>query len=246
MVRPELKEVHCPFVRTMLSAQDAPPWNREAQEMEVGDLTGFVRAQPGDGDLDNLLRFFSIINHGVGNKLVRSMNLLQPRSRFSTKLMGSDGDHGGGSHIYHPVSGEFDERQFATFTAFSSNGKVMTIGDLGNAVAGANQRHGGTAYDALQSAVEFGLLATLIGDRRGAIRISDIRLLFEQNEFPAGARENLGGRTTRHWLNVTVRIADAVVAAAEKAGDREKAAEIKRLKQGLKKFLAPLLATAAL
>jgi hypothetical protein len=133
----------------------------------------------------------------VGNKLARSMNLFQPNSRISTRLMGSDGDHPGGSHIYHPVSGEFDAEAFGTFTAASTGGRTMTVAGLGRAIAGANQRNGGSPYDALQSAAEFGLLATLLGNRRGAIPLDAMRQLFERNEFPEGARENVANRTAR-------------------------------------------------
>ena len=53
-VRRDLKAAICPYVRTMLSAPDAPGWNPGAEEMEVAELVAFVRAQPGSGSLDEV------------------------------------------------------------------------------------------------------------------------------------------------------------------------------------------------
>src|SRR6516225_9085327 len=102
MVRPELKETICPFMRAMLIGSDAPPWNPDLQEMNVPDLVRFVQDQPGTGSLSEVLRFFAIFNHGLGTKFERIRNLaIGSGGRFSTRFVGSDGDHAGGSLSYN-------------------------------------------------------------------------------------------------------------------------------------------------
>ncbi len=241
MKRPEFKEIHCPFLRTVLSAPDAPSWDSAAQQMQVEDLTGFVRAQPGNGSLDRVLKFFAVTNHGLGNRAQRFFDLLGNSSRFSTRLPGSDGDHGGDSRIYHPETREFDEAQFLAFTSFSSDGATMTVTDLGDAILDANRRHDGRPSDAMQSAGEFALLGILLGDTEGTIAIADMRLLFEKNEFPQGARENLGSRTAEQWFALTHRISQAVQAASVRTGHHAAALQGGQLQAGLRLLFGGLL-----
>jgi hypothetical protein len=198
MVDARLTQTICPFMRTMLTAPDPPQWNSDKEEMEVSDLVGFVRKQGGSGDLDRVLRFFAVFNHGLGDRDDRIANLdFGSGGRFSTRLTGSDGDHKGGSLIYNKTSGEFDENQFRLFTGFSSDGETMSVGDLGKAIVNANSRHDGALLDAGKSAGEFALLSVLLGDDKGTIAIKDMELLFKENKFPERARVNLGRRTTQ-------------------------------------------------
>ncbi|MDA1315178.1 MAG: hypothetical protein O2968_17745 [Acidobacteria bacterium] len=152
MAKPELKGMHCPFLRSMLSAAGAPAWDQKAREMEVEDLVKFVQNQPGDGSLDKVLKFFAVHNHGVGSRIQRAAHLLVGSGgRFSTELIGSDGDHEGGSHIYNPETGEFDAQQCRQFTSFSQDGRTMSVEDFGAAIVDANKRHGGSAVNALRT-----------------------------------------------------------------------------------------------
>lgn len=243
-MRPEMKKMRCPFLRTMLSAPDAPKWDQRKQVMDIEELVRFIRDEPaGNGTVHEVLRFLSIANHGVGNRLQR-MGCLVTRSggQFSTELAGSDGDHEGDSRIYDPETGEFDAEQFARFTSFSGDGETMDIAALGQAIADAGKRHNGTPVTAVESAAEFALLCILLGDDNGAIRIADMRRLFEANEFPAGAREKLRSRTREQWFSLTMRIIEAVSSAA--LGGRDGNSEMKpdRLKHLLEVLFGPLLA----
>ncbi len=241
MKRPELKETHCPFIRTMLSAPDAPAWDTAAHRMKVADLLAFIRAQPGNGSMDRVLKFFAVTNHGLGNRAQRFFDLLGETSSFSTRLTGSDGDHGGDSRILNPESGEFDEEQFRLFTAFSSDGLSMTLAGFGAAIVDANLRHAGTPSDAVLSAGEFGLLAALLGDEQGTVAIAHMRLLFEENEFPPHARANLGGRTAHQWFTFTQRISEAAAKAAAHSGRPSAAFAGTELQAGLRLLFGPLL-----
>jgi hypothetical protein len=242
MVRPELKEANCPYMRSMLNASDAPSWDPKAQEMNVEDLVRFVQDQPGNGSLDKVLKFFAISNHGLGNRFQRLAHLATgPGGRFSTRLVGSDGDHQGDSRIYNPETGEFDQEQFTRFTGFSSDGQTMTVADLGKAIVDANQRHNGSPSDTLLSAGEFALLCALLGDDAGAIRISDMERLFRANEFPEGARENLGSRTAQQWLKLARQIADAISKTAIRSRHHEGEMKSGNLKKQLDMVYSPLL-----
>lgn len=242
MVRPELKKAHCPFIRAMLTAPDAPPWDREAQEMNVEDLVKFVEEQPGNGSLDRVLKFFAVFNHGLGNRFQRLAHLATGSGgRFSTKLIGSDGDHDGGSRIYDPESGEFDREQFIRFSSFSSDGNSMSVADLGVAIVDANKRHNGSPVNALQSAGEFALLSVLLGDDNGAVKISEMDRLFAANEFPERARENLGTRTAERWFDLTLRITEAVSEAAIRTRHHEGEMKVESLKNQLEMLFSPLL-----
>jgi hypothetical protein len=241
-VRPGLKDAICPYMRTMLSASDAPPWNEEAQEMNVEDLVGFVRRQPGNGSLDEVLKFFAVFNHGLGNKFDRIRHLAAGSGgRFSTRLTGSDGDHEGGSLIYRKSTGEFDREQFTAFSTFATGGVTMSVNDLARAIADANQRHNGSPTTAVQSAGEFALLCALLGDDDGAIRIADMEQLFAANEFPEGARANLGARTARQWFDFTLRLIDGISAEARRLHHEEGDMKIEQLTEHLKTLFHPLL-----
>ncbi len=231
-MRPEFKDMHCPFMRTVLGSQDAPAWDKAAQQMKVEDLVRFVRDQPGNGSLDRVVRYFAVVNHGLGNRAQRLFNLLGAGGTFSTKLVGSDGDHSGDSQIYHSKTREFDAAEFAAFTAFSSDGAKMIVAEIGAAIVDMNHRHGGRPSDALQSAGEYALMGVLLGDDAGSIPVADMRTLFEKNEFPAGAREKLGSRTAEQWFGLTNLISDAVAAAAARAG-RGADMHAERLRAGL-------------
>ena len=205
-----MKKMHCPFLRTMLSAPDAPKWNSRAQTMKVEDLMKFVRDLPGNGNVEEVLRFLTVVNHGVGNRLQRLGRFVTGSGgEFSTVLKGSDGDHEGDSRIYNPDTGEFDPEQFRQFTSFSTDGKTMDIAALGRAIADATKRHKGTPVTVVASAAEFALLCVLLGDDAGTIKIADMKRLFEANQFPAGAREKLGKRTAEHWVDLLRRITEA-------------------------------------
>jgi hypothetical protein len=244
MIRPELKNMHCPYLRAMLSAPDAPKWNQRAQVMNVEDLLKFVRDQPGNGTLDQVLRFFSVVNHGVGNRLQRLGQLvIGSGGQFSTVLRGSDGDHEGDSRIYNPDTGEFDPEQFLRFTSFSSDGTTMDIAAIGQAIADANERHNGSPITAVQSAGEFALLCVLLGDNDGTIKITDMKRLFEANEFSATARENLGSRTAENWLDLTRRITEAVSTAATSERHRQREMQPDQLTDLLEVLFSPLLRT---
>jgi hypothetical protein len=242
MVRPELKKVNCPFMRAMLSAPDAPKWNRQAQEMSVEDLLKFARDQPGNGNLERVLRFFSVVNHGLGNRIQRLGRLIiGSGGQFSTVLRGSDGDHEGDSRIYNPDTGEFDREQFRHFTSFSSDGKTMNIADLGSAIADANKRHNGSPMTAVQSAGEFALLSILLGDDAGTMKIEDMERLFDANEFPEAARANLGSRTTERWFELTRKITAAISAAASRTRHDERDMKPDRLEHLLEVLFSPLM-----
>jgi hypothetical protein len=244
MIRPELKEMNCPYMRTMLSAPDAPKWNQGAQVMNVQDLLDFVRDQPGTGNLEKVLRFFSVVNHGLGNRLQRLGRLvIGSGGQFSTVLKGSDGDHEGDSRIYNPETGDFDAEQFQKFMAFSTDGATMDITAIGQAIADANTRHNGSPVTAVQSAGEFALLCILLGDNDGRIKIADIRRLFEANEFPPSARENLGSRTAEKWLDLMRKITKAVSAAAVHTGRNDPEMKSDRLEHLLEVVFSPLLRT---
>jgi hypothetical protein len=241
MVPPDLKEANCPFVRTMLTASDAPPWSRETQEMNVLDLMKFVEDQPGNGSMGTVLKFFAIFNHGLGNKFERIRNLATGSGgRFSTRLIGSDGDHPGDSRIYNKATGEFDGEQFKIFTGFSSDGETMSLDDLGRAIVDANKRHNGSPINAVQSAGEFGLLSALLGDSDGKVKISEMERLFAVNDFPGGARVNLGTRTAQQWFDLTLRIIHAIAADASRQGHHEEEMKVELLTEHLKTFLSPL------
>jgi hypothetical protein len=241
-VRRELKATICPYVRTMLSAPDAPGWNPDAEEMEVAALVDFVRAQPGSGSLDEVLKFFAIFNHGVGNKLDRLRHFSAGSGgRFSTHLTGSDGDHAGGSLIYNKSTGEFDREQFTHFTGFSRDGKTMSVDEVARAIVDGNQRHQGSPATAVQSAGEFGLLCALLGDDDGTMKVADMELLFAQNRFPDGARANLGTRTSRQWFDLTARLIDGISAEANRLHLHEGQMDVPQLRKGLKIVFSPLL-----
>ena len=240
-MRPEFKDINCPFIRTVLSAPDAPHWDSTRQVMQVGDLLQFVRDQPGNGNLDRVLRYFAVVNHGLGNRAQRLFNhLLGAGGQFSTKLVGSDGDHGGDSRIYNPETREFDPAEFAAFIKFSTDGHTMGVSELGAAIQDFNHRHAGRPSDALQSAGEFALLAVLIGNAEGTIRVADMRLLFEANQFPEGARANLGSRTAEQWFTLTNRISEAIAAAAARNGQQAGVMPADRLREGLRSVFGPL------
>jgi hypothetical protein len=244
-IKPEMKDMHCPFLRTVLSAPDGPKWDRESQLMEVEELLQFVRNQPGHGDLADVVCFFSVANHGLGNRIQRLGRLVTGAAgQFSTNLRGSDGDHEGDSRIYNRDTGEFDAEQFRVFTSFSTDGQTMDVNALGRAIANANKRHNGSAITAVQSAGEFGLLCTLLGNRDGTIRIADMRRLYEENQFPDAARENLGSRTSQMWLDVTRRIVKAVSRAAAGAAHRQQNMNLDSLNNLLEVLFSPLLRTA--
>jgi hypothetical protein len=244
MIRPELKKTHCPFLRTALSAPDAPKWNPRAQTMKVDDLLKFVRDQPGNGNVEQVLRFFSVVNHGLGNRLQRLGRFVTGAGgEFSTVLRGSDGDHEGDSRIYHPDTGEFDPEQFQQFTSFSSDGKTMDIAALGRAIADANKRHKGSPITLVQSAGEFGLLCILLGDDDGTMNIADMMQVFHANEFPGAARENLGRRSAENWLDLTRKITEAACAAKIQSGSRQRDMKPERLLQLLEVLFSPLLKT---
>jgi hypothetical protein len=234
-MKPEFKQVNCPFMRSVLSADDAPRWDSAAQEMDVDDLLRWVRDQPGSGSMQRVLRFFAVLNHGLGNRAARQFRFaLGFGGRFSTKLVGSDGDHAGDSHIYRHDTGEFDAAEFDAFAKSSSDGATMTVADFGAAIHSMNRRHGGTASDAVQSAGEFALLAILLGDSAGTVRVADMRVLFEENRFPDGARANIGDRTAEQWLALSGRITDAISAAAARAGDPIGDLHAEQLRTGLR------------
>jgi hypothetical protein len=228
----------------MLSAPDAPKWNQREQVMNVEDLLRFVKDQPGNGDLEKVLRFFSVVNHGIGNRVQRLGHLVSGSGgKFSTVLRGSDGDHDGDSRIYDPETGEFDREQFQRFTSFSSDGKTMDVAAIGRAIADASKRHNGSPMTAVQSAGEFALLSVLLGDDDGRISIGDMELLFEANEFPVGARRNLGGRTAERWLDLTRRITEAFSAASILALKQRRNMKPERLNDLLEVLFSPLLRT---
>jgi hypothetical protein len=242
MVLPELKEAICPFIRTILTASDAPQWSPETQQMNVEDLVKFVQDQPGSGSLGKVLRFFAVFNHGLGNRLDRIRNLaIGSGGRFSTEFVGSDGDHAGGSLIYNKMTGEFDQEQFGIFTSFSQDGETMTVDDLGRAIVDANKRHNGSPTNALQSAGEFGLLAALLGDVKGTIKISDMEQLFERNEFSSGACANLGTRTAEQWFDFTLKTTAAISEAAIRIGHNKEEMKVESLTEELKTLFSPLL-----
>lgn len=128
--------------------------------------------------------------------------------------------------------------QFDAFTRHSSDGKAMSIADLGAAIADANRRNHGTPSDALQSAVEFALLSIVVGDDHGSVPIAGMRQLYEANTFPEGARENLGTRTAEQWFALSARIVEATKQAAAKNGHPLPGGE--HLDAGLRMFFAPL------
>lgn len=244
MLQPELKKVNCPFMRAVLTAPDAPKWDSQAQEMNVEDLIQFARNQPGEGNLDRVLRFFSVVNHGLGNRVQRlGMLILRSGGRFSTVLRGSDGDHEGDSRIYNPDTGEFDPEQFQRFTSFSKNGTTMNIAELGAAISDGNQKHNGTPMTAAQSAGEFALLCLLLGDDAGTIPVDAMRRLFEANEFPDGAREHLGTRTAEQWLRLTRKITTAISAAAIRSHNQDNEMKPDRLKSNVEVLFSPLIKT---
>jgi hypothetical protein len=222
MIKPELAATICPFMRTMLTAQDAPPWNKAAQEMEVSDLVGFVQAQQSehDGSLRDVLKFFAVSNHGVPGQ----------SGRFSTHLTGSKGDHKGGSEIYTKSTGEFNQDEFQKFTVFGSDGR-MDHAQLGKAIVDANKRHGGSPVDAVKSAGEFALLSALLGDGNGTITIDDMSLLFKENEFPNGARANLRNRTAGDWFDFTGKIVRAISAEAIRIAHHQGEMQLQKLTQ---------------
>jgi hypothetical protein len=244
-MRPEMRTMRCPFLRTMLSAPDAPKWNPRTQVMNVEDMIKFVRDEPpGDGTLHQVLRFITVANHGVGNRVQRLGRLVMGTGgQFSTELTGSDGDHEGDSRIYNPQTGEFDPEQFARFTRFSADGETMDVAALGQAIADANQRHTGTPVTAVQSAGEFALLSILLGDTGGTIKIKDMKRLFLSNRFSASARKNLRTRTAEMWLDLTLKITDGVSRAATAARYRPREMKAERLKQLVEVLFSPLLSS---
>ncbi len=238
MADARLTQTICPFMRTMLTAPDPPPWNSGNGEMEVPDLVGFARKQGGSGNLDRVLRFFAVSNHGLGNRIGNLT--FGSGGRFSTRLTGSDGDHQGGSLIYNKTSGDFDENQFRLFTGFSIDGETMSVSDLGRAIVNANSRHAGSPLDAVKSAGEFALLSVLLGDDNGTIAIEDMELLFKGNTFPEGARVNLGRRTAEEWLNLTHRIVGAVSAEAIRIGHHHAEMQVQTLTDRVKELFSSI------
>ena len=80
--RPPDETMRCPFLRAMLSAPDAPKWNPRTQVMNVDDMIKFVRDEPpGDGTLHQVLRFITVANHGVGNRVQRLGRLANGKRR---------------------------------------------------------------------------------------------------------------------------------------------------------------------
>ena len=169
---------------------------------------------------------------------------LKPRSASQgspSLFVGSDGDHAGGSLSYNKATGEFDEKQFKIFTSFSNDHEAMTVDDIGRAIADANKRHDGSPTNAVQSAGEFGLLCTLLGDDNGTMKIADMEQLFRVNVFPVDARENLGARTARQWFDATLSITTAISAQAVRIGYRPNEMKLELLTGELKTFFSPLL-----
>jgi hypothetical protein len=242
MIRPELKKTHCPYLRAVLTVPDAPKWDQQAQVMNVEDLLKFVKDQPGNGNLEIVLKFFSVVNHGIGNRIQRLGRLvIGSGGQFSTVLKGSDGDHEGDSRIYNPETGEFDPEQFEKFTSFSTDGETMDVAAIGRAIADANQRHNGTPITAVQSAGEFALLGILLGDDDGKMKIPDMKRLFEANELSETARKNLGSRTAEKWVDLMRKITKAVSNAAVKAKHQENEMKPDRLEHLMEVLFSPLL-----
>jgi hypothetical protein len=95
----------------------------------------------------------------------------------------------------------------------------------------------------VQSAGEFALLCILLGDNDGTMQISDVKRIFEANEFPVHARENLGSRTAEKWLDLTRRITEAVSTAAIRARHNRTEMKSDQLKHLLEVLFSPLLRT---
>ena len=69
----------------------------------------------------------------------------------------------------------------------------------------------GSPLDLAKSAGEFALLFNLLAGEEGRMRIVDMRMLFEQNEWPPGSLRNLGKATRGDWISATKRITHEIV-----------------------------------
>ncbi len=206
------RDATCPFMRTLLvqSPELADP---DSRTMSRAELHRFVRRQrpPGvDGSLEKVLLFFARVNQTPLS--MKLGNLVTGRDRFSLRFPGSRGDHPGSTDIYSRADGGFDAAAFERVVAHSSDGRRMTPRDMASAIleANANPSNPGSPVDLANSAGEFALLFNLLGGDGGAegidIGIADMRQLFERNEWPDGALDNLGRATLGGWLAVTREI----------------------------------------
>lgn len=205
----------CPFVRTLLVARP-DLYDADTRTMSLGALLGFVRGHrptpdPQATGLEEVFSFFARVNHTPFRLWLR--NVFSRGDRFSLDFPGSKGDHPGSTGIYREGSGEFDAAAFARVVAHSSDGETMTRRDVAAAIVGANRHpaNPGSAVDLIRSAGEFALLFNLLGTSDGAIRIADMRTLFEANRWPDGALRNLGRATAAEWRTLTREITQEAV-----------------------------------
>jgi hypothetical protein len=195
----------CPFLRSGLKAGilgfDGETAPQDAlTEVLGGGLNGFGQ----------VAKFFAQRNHTTPDT---------PSGRYDPlNLVGSRGSHPGSSRM---LSAEgFDARRFEDFTAHARTGpdgkRYMTAEDFGVAIAESLKRdpksrvgHSDVLFgnDMRNSAGEFGLLLEGFGrelldgpDRgRKAVRVDDMRLLFEKNEFPPGWQETVKRASALGW-----------------------------------------------
>lgn len=202
------RDATCPFMRTLL-VNDPELADGASRTMSRAALRRFVRQQrPAgvDGSLEKVLLFFARVNQTPLS--MKLGNLLTGRDRFSLRFPGSRGDHPGSTDIYSRADGGFDPAAFERVVAHSSDGETMTPRDMAAAIleANANPSNPGSPVDLANSAGEFALLFNLLAGDGDAMRIADMRQLFERNEWPAGALDNLGRATVGGWVAMTREI----------------------------------------
>ena len=198
--------VTCPFMRTLVVTRP-DLYDDSGRTMSRDVLLGFVRAQRSPeerGDLEDVFEFFARVNQTPFTRWVR--NVMSRSDLFSTDFPGSKGDHSGSTGIYRERDGTFDETAFRRVINHSSDGTTMTRQDMASAIIEANGREElrGSTLDLAKSAGEFALLFNLLGPDDGAMRISDMRMLCDKNQWPPDALRNLG-TATRHQWNTTTR-----------------------------------------
>lgn len=217
----------CPFVRTLL-VKHPDVYDEASRTMSRDVLLGFVRDQRppgGRGDLEKVFDFFATANQTPFALWIR--NVMGRSDLFSTDFPGSNGDHPGSTGIYSESDGAFDLGAFDRVIAHSSDGSTMTRKDVAAAIIEANGReeNTGSALDLAKSAGEFALLFNLLGRDDGTMLISDMRTLFDQNEWPPGALHNLRTATRHQWNTITGEIMRGIIDLKFHDHDREREME---------------------
>ncbi len=192
-----LRDTHCPFIRTALKAGVLGFDGQTAPIDRLKEVLG--------PDFGRVPAFFARQNHkpeGGGWFFTRT-------TYDPIHLVGSKGDHPGDTGILSAAG--FSEAAFRAVTSHSTDGKTMTADDFVRAFSAANAQDPGANHvvDRAKSAGEFALLLEAFGHIEGGkkrVSISDMRLLFEKNEFPPNWEQSLANASAVGWTKLTLQM----------------------------------------